>query len=126
MDPEDRIKVYIDLFRKFLDEAQKYAEMGDIVQASEKYWGAITSLLNIIGELRNMPHYRHSDYWEIIETIAMELDKEVIDLYGIAERLHANFYHNFIKKENFQYYRKRVEKLINTLKDYIKNLGQPI
>ncbi len=123
MDPRDKIKVYVSLFKKFLSEARDYVDKGDTVQASEKYWGAIASLLNIIGELRNMPHYKHSGYWDIIELVAVEIGGEIIDMYGVAERLHANFYHNFIRKENFAYYRKRVERLIEVLKEYIKSRG---
>ena len=123
MDPKKRIEVYIDLFKKFLDEARSYAEKGDIVQASEKYWGAITSLLNIVGELKSMPHNKHSDYWDIVEVIATEAGGRIIDLYGVAERLHANFYHNFIRQENFEHYKMRVEELIEMLKQYIEEQG---
>jgi len=123
MDPEERIKIYVDLFKKFLDEARDYAKKEDLVQASEKYWGAVASLLNIVGELKNMPHYRHSDYWDIVELLAVEIGGKIIDLYGVAERLHANFYHGFIKKENFKHYQGRVEELIEELQRYIRNRG---
>lgn len=32
-----------------------------MAQAGEKYWGAVTALLNAIGKALGMSHYRHRD-----------------------------------------------------------------
>jgi len=83
--------------------------------------GAITNLLNAIGELLGKPHYKHSDYWMLIEELAVITnDKSFLDLFAICERLHTNFYHNSVKSENFGYYIKKVQELINKLKLFLK------
>lgn len=124
LDPDERISIYIALYRKFFDEAKKLEDEGDIVQASEKLWGSVTALLNIVGEKKRMPHYTHRDYWEIMNKIFDDTkDDELLELFALAEKLHANFYHDFIPKHQFPTYSKKLEVLLEKLKKYIKELG---
>ena len=116
MDPEKKIKMYLALCVKFMGEARRLEGEGDFVQASEKYWGAITALLNIIGEKKNMPHFTHRDYWEIMNQIIDDTrDEALTELFALAEKLHANFSHNFIPEHQFSIYSKKVK--------YIQKLG---
>jgi len=127
LDPDTRIRVYIALFKKFLKEARKFEASGDTVQASEKYWGAISSLLNIVGELKSLPHYKHSDYWRIMNVIIDETnDREFVRLFAVAEKLHANFYHNFIPKHQFSLYSEEIQKLVEKIIKYLKAHGLKI
>jgi len=97
MDLEKRIEVYLALYVKFIGKARKFEKEGDLVQASEKYWDAITALLNVIGEKKNMPHFTHRDYWEIMNQIIDDTgDETLTELFALAEKLHANFHHDFI------------------------------
>ncbi|MGC8543751.1 MAG: PaREP1 family protein, partial [Vulcanisaeta sp.] len=38
--------------------------------------------------------------------------------FSIAERLHANFYHNFMSKEELEIHRQAVPELIKRLKEF--------
>jgi len=123
VDPERRIEIYLALYRKYIKEAKELEEEGDYAQASEKYWGAVTALLNIIGEKKGMPHYTHRDYWEIMNTVIDETkDEALAELFALAEKLHANFYHNFIPKHQFAIYSKRVKILIEKLTAYLRKI----
>lgn len=120
VDLEARVRMYLKLHEKYLREAEKLYEKGDLVQASEKYWGSVTTLLSAIAELRNLPHYTHRDLWDVIEHIVdATRDPEYSTLFGIAERLHANLYHNFMKRLSFEKHREEVLKLIKKLKTLI-------
>ncbi|RFA99367.1 PaREP1 family protein, partial [Pyrobaculum aerophilum] len=111
---------YLALYEKYLREAESLYEKGDLAQAGEKYWGAVTALLNAIAEKRGMPHYSHRDYAVIIETLYAETkDKELLVGFSLAERLHANFYHNFMGKESFELHRDAVLKLVEKLKRFL-------
>ncbi|MEX0568179.1 MAG: PaREP1 family protein, partial [Candidatus Njordarchaeota archaeon] len=124
VDPKDRIKIYLALYTKFIREAEEFEKKKDFVQASEKYWGAITALLNIVGVEKNMPHYTHRDYWEIMNIIIDEMkDESLTELFALAEKLHANFYHNFIPEHQFTIYSKKARTLIMKLIEYLKKLG---
>jgi len=120
LDLKTRVKLYLNLFNKYLAEAEELYNKGDLVQAGEKYWGAIVSLLNAIAELRGWPHYSHRDYLEIVENLVEEIKERNLTIYfASAERLHANFYHNFLKKISFEVHRENALKLIEKLKDIV-------
>jgi len=120
LDPPERIELYINLHEKYLKEAEDFYKKGDLVQAGEKFWGALTALLNAIAEKRGLPHYSHRDYAVIIDELYKETkDRDLVVGFSLAERLHANFYHNFMSKDQFDLHREEVLKLIKKLRDLI-------
>jgi len=126
-DPAERARAYLELHGKFLEEAEALAREGELAQAGEKLWGAVAALLNAIGELRGLPHYSHRDYSELVEHLASELGRpELGRLFAVAERLHANFYHNFIRDpKSFRPYRADVLRLVDVLTRVVESaLGQ--
>lgn len=52
LDPPRRIELYLKLHGDYLRAAEELYAKGDLAQASEKYWGAVTALLNVIAEMR--------------------------------------------------------------------------
>jgi hypothetical protein len=52
VDPGVRIEVYMKLHERYLREAEELYASGDSTQAGEKYWGAVTALINTIEERR--------------------------------------------------------------------------
>ena len=116
-DLDERARAYLELHEKFLGEADSLAERGEPTQAGEKLWGAVTALLDAIAELKGLPHYSHRDYSELVERLASELGRpELGKLFAVAERLHANFYHNFIRDpRSFRAYKADVLKLVSVL-----------
>jgi len=96
LDPRERVEMYLKLSEDYLREAEDLYSKGDLPQAGEKYWGAVAALLNAVGEALGLEHYSRRDYQLIIQRIYRDTrDVEVLRLFGIAERLYANFYHNF-------------------------------
>ncbi len=125
LDSRSRVEIYMKLCEKYLRDAEELAAKEDFVQASEKYWGAVTSILNAIGELRNWDHYTHRDYNIIIENLYEETgDKDLLTDFGMAERLHSNFYHNFMRKSAFEYHREHVLRLIEKLRKMVMDLQE--
>ena len=120
LDPRGRVELYTALSRRYLEEAEKLQERGELAQAGEKLWGAVASLLNAIAEKRGWPHYSHRDYVEIIERLFEETgDRELLAGFAMAERLHANFYHNFMRVESFRVHREAVLKLLERLRQFL-------
>ena len=118
LDVDERVELYLKLYEKYLREAEEYLEKGDIVQAGEKYWGTVTALLSAIAEQRSWRHHHHRDYSDIIENLAEELrDPEIARLFASAERLHSNYYHNFLKPNTFRIRKADMEKLIEKVKE---------
>ena len=123
LDPPRRVEVYLKLSEDHLRSAEELYGKGDLAQAGEKYWGSVTALLNAIGELRGWDHFSHRDYDVIIGKLYKEIhDKSLLMDFRMAEALHANFYHNFMDKEEFEVHRQAVLELIGKLKDIVKGL----
>jgi hypothetical protein len=116
VDPGVRIEVYMKLHERYLREAEELYASGDLAQAGEKYWGAVTALINAIAERRGWSHYSHRDYAEVIERLSEELKEPLGRLFASVERLHANYYHNFLTKVNFDAHREDALKLMQLLK----------
>ncbi len=117
LDPKRRVEVYLELHNAYLREAEGLYARGDLVQAGEKYWGAVTALLNAIAELRGWEHYSHRDYAVIVDRLYGETgDGELVVGFRLAEGLHANFYHNFMSKGEFDIHRDAVIKLMDKLR----------
>lgn len=124
LDPKARIEVYMKLHEKYLREGEELRRKGDLVQAGEKLWGATTSLLNAIAEERGWPHYSHRDYAEIIERLLEETGDETLPrLFASAERLHANFYHNFLSEKGFNVHAEDAKTLVKKLIEIIQRRG---
>ena len=119
IDPSVRIEVYMKLHEKYLKDAEELYAKGDLAQAGEKYWGAVTALLNAIGEKRGWNHYTHRDYAEIVERLSEELKEPLGRLFAGVERLHANYYHNFLTKVNFEAHKEDALKLMQKLRSLI-------
>ena len=120
LDPLQRVEIYLKLHEKYLAEAESLCEKGDLAQAGEKYWGAVTALLNAIAEQRGLPHYSHRDYAVIVGKLYKEVqDKEIVIGFRMAEGLHANFYHNFMEREEFDLHREAVLKLVERLRRFL-------
>ena len=119
VDPGVRVEVYMKLHERYLRDAEELYAKGDLVQAGEKYWGAVTALLNVIGERRGWSHYTHRDYAEIVERLSEELKEPLGRLFASVERLHANYYHNFLTRVNFEAHREDALKLIQKLRGLV-------
>ena len=77
----------------FLARARRYLEDGDLLQASEKGWGAAAQAAKATAEERGWRHQSHGDLFEIVERLADEAkDDELLGLFHVANSLHQNFY----------------------------------
>ncbi|AEA13680.1 PaREP1 domain containing protein [Thermoproteus uzoniensis 768-20] len=120
LDPPQRVEAYLALHEKYLREAEELYRKGDLAQAGEKYWGAVTALLNAIAEKRGWEHYSHRDHAVAINRLYRESkDRELVVGFSLAERLHANYYHNFMELEEFELHREAVLKLVEKLKKFL-------
>ena len=81
--------------QRFMAQARAELSQGDLQQASEKGWGAVTQLLKAIADRRGWEHNRHRHYLRIISRLRAETgDGDIRRLFGVASALHENFYEN--------------------------------
>ena len=79
--------------RQLLEHAEQEFQKGDLLQASEKTWGAVHQFLKAAATERDWGHDTHSHVRQVAQNLAVETGNlEISDLFDTAEALHANFY----------------------------------
>ena len=95
---------YAALSRDYMERAEDYLRRGDLVQASEKSWGAAACGLKAIAEQRGWQHQSHSLLFDISGQVAEELDRpDLRDMFAVAKTMHQNFYENWESAEAVEY-----------------------
>ena len=83
--------------RVFIEQAQTELDSGDLLQASEKAWGATARALKAIAEPRGWQHNSHYHYYQIVRRLIDLTGNEELRIgFQIAESLHANFYNGWM------------------------------
>jgi len=117
LDPEEFIEHYQALSEKYLAEAREFLNKGDLVQTSEKLWGATSLAVKMVAAKRGLKLEKHGSLWDFINTLAEEgKDKDFIRLFHVANGLHKNFYENEMAPEIVEISAEDVEKLIAKLR----------
>ncbi|MGC9105110.1 MAG: PaREP1 family protein [Thermoprotei archaeon] len=124
IDPEVRKEIYVSNAELLLSEAFKYLSKGDLLQASEKGWGACASIVKAYGEKVGMEHYRHRQLEEIMTKLIRETKrsgnaeyKDLIKDWSVCLRLHSNFYEGVMSAED-------VEESLNVVRDFVNRMRE--
>jgi hypothetical protein len=82
--------------REFLAGSDSEFAAGDNRQGSEKLWGAATQAVIAMAENRGWNYGSHTSMKNAAERLTIEFSDPTIGYgFGIAEKFHRNFYHNF-------------------------------
>ena len=101
---------------KLFDQAQVELDAGDLVQASEKFWGATAQALKAIAEDRGWRHDSHARLYVIVRNIVDETgDREIVDLFDAAQLLHVNFYEHWLEADEIDSRAIQVRELLTRL-----------
>jgi hypothetical protein len=96
-----KLEHYRRLNGKFLRDAEELLAAGDVVQASEKFWGAAAEIVKAYAAKKGLKTRTHGDLWDIV----IALDKAHPEL-GLHEEfltagyLHSNFYEDELRPES--------------------------
>ena len=81
--------------RRFIRQAHEELAKGDLIQASDKTWGAVAHALKAIGQSRGWRHKGHDHLKAIGHIIGKEFNHaDILLAFSNAEELHQNFYEN--------------------------------
>ena len=99
-----------------LDQAHLELETGDLIQASEKYWGVAAQALKAVAQTRGWDHTSHAHFYRIVRKLIDESgNDELFDLFNAANLLHSNFYENWMKATEIQRLSTQVAQLIDEI-----------
>lgn len=97
--------------------AQSYLAQNDLLQASEKGWGAAALRVKSVAERRGWRHREHSDLRRVIDRLVTETGSpELLDLFKSANELHRNFYEGWLN-------RSRVRNRLNDVTELSRRLS---
>ena len=85
---------HITISSRMLSHADEFLHAGDLVQASEKGWGAVAHYLKAVAKHRGWTNRSHRDFFVIKDRLANETDdpSRITLLFREANALHQNFY----------------------------------
>ena len=99
---------------KFWQQAQEELAKGDLLQASEKGWGAAARMVKAVAEHQGLEHHGHRALFKVVS--GMENDQLKVN-FGLASNLHSNFYESWLDKELVERYLEGVGTFIRTLEE---------
>ena len=87
--------------RRFIIQADAELAAGDLLQASEKGWGAAAHAIKAVAQERGWRHDSHARLFGIADRLAAITGMyEIPDLFQTASETHKNFYEGSMSKED--------------------------
>ena len=92
-DQEELAEKHTRIARRFITAADRYLAEGDLVQASEKLWGAAAHATKVYCISRGWRHGKYSHLKRAMRSMTEETgDDSWADGFKVAYELHLNFY----------------------------------
>lgn len=102
--PDSDSDKYANLSQYYIEQAEAYLQRGNLLQASEKSWGAAACALKSIAEERGWQHQSHSLLYDISNQIADQFNRpDMSAMLSVAKSLHQNFYENLMPEPEVAY-----------------------
>ncbi|MCY4621907.1 MAG: PaREP1 family protein [bacterium] len=102
--------------REFLARARSYLAEGDLLQASEKGWGAAAQMVKSVAEARGWSHNGHHQLWNVVNRLVEETaDRDIRTAFSLAGTLHTNFYEGWLPRETVEDHLDQVADLLSKL-----------
>ena len=104
----------------FFAKARVYLAEGDLLQASEKGWGAASQIVKAVAESRGWDHRGHRGLFNSVNRVAEEFgNDEIKTLFYAANALHQNFYEGWMPEESVARGLTNVEECVRRLDEAI-------
>ena len=115
-----RANYHVETANEFQAKAHAYLREGDLLQASEKGWGAVARVVKAAAETRGWRHSSHGDLYRAIDRLAREMGDDRIQLlFRSASALHQNFYEGYMPEETVADSLRDVEEITTLLAAFV-------
>ena len=115
-DRQAQIQKHTRIAREFLEAADKYFEEGNIIQTSEKLWGATSHAAKALCIRRRWRHGKYAHIRAAVQQFATETeDESVMAGYLIAHAHQLNFYTDAMEAEEADPARPIIRQVVNKL-----------
>ena len=87
----------------FLDAADREFTGGDHLQGSEKMWGAAAHAIMAVAQNKGWPFGSHQALKIAADRLTSEYNDPTLAAgFGVAQKFHANFYHDFMESDDIR------------------------
>ena len=94
---------HLAISHRFRDQGLAEVESGDLLQGSEKLWGAVAHAVKAAAEQRGWKHNGHYYLFKVInELVSVTGDERLNDAFEIANQLHINFYEDTLDSDEIE------------------------
>ena len=112
-----RTEYHSETAAEFLARAHVYLAADDLLQASEKGWGAAARAVKAVAESRGWNHSGHRQLHQAVDRLVRETgDIELRNLFSAANTLHSNFYDGFLPAQAIGETLEGVERFVERLR----------
>lgn len=102
--------------REFLAASDREFEAGDVLQGSEKLWGAATHALMAVMQSNGQAMKSHREMQNAARRLAIERnDVLIVAGFDAAEKFHINFYHGYMDDWQIEDGREDVREFVERL-----------
>jgi uncharacterized protein (UPF0332 family) len=123
LDPETKAEIHLKLSEKYLRDAEEFLTKKDLVQASEKAWGAATQIVKALAAKEGKELRSHGELHKYVAELSKEKDdREIMKFWFLATSLHQNFYENWFPEEAVRSAIKDVKNFIEKLRKFLLSL----
>ncbi len=106
---------------EFLQHADREFAAGDQQQGSEKLWGAVSQAAMAVGKQRKVRSGKSNHRRQLAMDLGEEYGEPLIaSQYSVAEKFHANFYHDFMEDEEIDADRPKVRQFVQRLIEIVE------
>ena len=106
------------LAEQLLADARREIADGDLMQGSEKLWGATNQALKAYCASHRLSHSKYRHRRNAAFQLADDLNNPFVRAtFGVAESCHANFYNDWMEQEHLDGYLPDIEALVNIILD---------
>ncbi len=99
--------------QEFLVASDREFAAGDMLQASEKLWGAAAHAIMAVAQQRGLGYGTHRTLINAARQIAEERDDDRLRLgISAAQHFHSNFYNGTMEPEDIEYNRPLVHRYV--------------
>ena len=110
---ETRAQKHLRISQQFLDAADEPFEEGDIIQTSEKLWGATVHAVKYLCIRRRWRHNNYTYLRNAIKSLGEETGETTLTRdFSVAQGNHINFYEDFMTAEAADEHRQVVRELV--------------
>ena len=107
---------HVQTAQDFLRKSDGYFAEGDVLQGSEKLWGAAAHSVMALAQERGWQFGNHYALRQVAIRLADEMEDERISLgFGVSEKFHANFYHEFMEDSELDMNRPLAQRFVERM-----------